>query len=194
MEESSVVWALVALLVLAAVLIIWLLMRQRRSRQVRQHFGPEYTEAVHRTGDPVKAEAELLEREKRVKKFNIRPLSTDEHSRFTDHWHRLQEIFVDNPGDAVAGADDLLGQVMQTRGYPVSDFEQRSADLSVDYPFVVEHYRAGHAIALRRNQGQADTEELRQALIHYRELFDELVTDGRSGSVNVRRAEETRRA
>ncbi|HZC38455.1 MAG TPA: hypothetical protein VE221_07250 [Sphingomicrobium sp.] len=163
--------AVVAVLIIAAILIS----RRRRSEHLKSRFGREYEHALQTTGDRGKAEAELAEREKRVEKLDIRPLDESERQRFIERWSEVQARFVDDPARAVAFADALLAEVMKTRGYPVSDFEQRAGDISVDHPKVVEHYRAAHDIAVRHEQGQASTEELRQAMIHYRALFDDLV-------------------
>jgi FtsZ-interacting cell division protein ZipA len=166
-----IVIAIVAILIVAAILIS----RRRRSDHLRSRFGPEYDRAIEGKGDRGKAEAELASREKRVEKLDIRPLDESERKRFIERWSEIQARFVDDPPRAVAFADALLAEVMKARGYPVSDFEQRAGDISVDHPRVVEHYRAAHDIAVRHEHGQASTEELRQAMIHYRALFDDLV-------------------
>ena len=123
------------------------------------------------------AEAGLEERAQRVEGFHVRPLAAGDRARFVESWREVQARFVDGPAGAVTAADQLLGDVMSTRGYPVSDFEQRAADISVDHPLVLENYRTAHEIALRQTQGQASTEELRQAMVHYRTLFEELVSE-----------------
>lgn len=169
-------WIIVAVVVVAIILVagfVW--SRRRRSEHLRDQFGPEYDRAVEASGDRSKAEAELAEREKRVQKLNIRPLEPAERREFIERWSDVQARFVDDPARAVAFADALLGEVMKARGYPVSDFEQRAGDISVDHPIVVEHYRTAHDIAMRHEHGQASTEDLRQAMIHYRALFDNLV-------------------
>jgi hypothetical protein len=132
---------------------------------------------VNEGGGRRQAEAGLDKRADRVESFHIRPLGPDDRARFVESWTRVQARFVDSPGGAVTEADQLLGDVMSTRGYPVSDFEQRAADISVDYPSVLENYRSAHEIALRRTRGQASTEELRQAMIHYRTLFGQLAAE-----------------
>jgi len=132
---------------------------------------------VNEGGSRRKAEAALDERADRVERLHIRPLSAGDRARFVEAWGRVQARFVDGPGGAVIDADQLLGDVMSTRGYPVSDFEQRAADISVDHPLVLAHYRAAHQSAVRQTQGQATTEDLRQAMIHYRTLFEELVNE-----------------
>src|SRR5271165_385547 len=160
----------------AVVIAIWLLTRKRRTQRLRTQFGgAEYTRAVKEGGSQRKAEALLDKRADHVEALHIRPLAPGDRARFIESWARVQARFVDGPGGAVTDADQLLGDVMSTRGYPVSDFEQRAADLSVDHPLVLENYRVAHETALRQSQGQASTEDLRQAMIHYRTLFEELV-------------------
>lgn len=176
MDTSTVVTiaiAVVAVIVVAAILVF--AMRRQRTARLRSRFGPEYERTVEDVGDRHRAEHELHERQKRVSKFEIRPLSASERDHFIEAWRVIQAEFVDQPKQALAKADDLLTDVMRSRGYPVENFEQRSADLSVDHPSVVQHYRAGREIALLHRQGEADTEDLRQAMIHFRALFDELI-------------------
>jgi hypothetical protein len=165
----------VAVIVVAGI-AMWLVLGKRRTARLRTQFGgPEYSRAVREGGNQRRAEAKLEQRNERVESFHIQALSPDDHARFKESWHRVQARFVDSPGGAVTEADQLLGDVMSLRGYPVSNFEQRAADISVDHPLVMENYRAAHGIALRQALGQASTEELRQAMIHYRTLFDDLV-------------------
>lgn len=168
-----IVVAIVAVLAVAA----WLILARRRSDHLRSRFGSEYERQVEASGSRSKAEADLADREKRVSKLDIRPLSPADQDRFLDRWTKVQATFVDDPSRSVDYADALLAEVMSARGYPVSDFEQRAGDVSVDHPNVVNHYRAGHDIALRHSRGEADTDELRKALIHYRALFEELVME-----------------
>jgi hypothetical protein len=165
----------IAILVLLAVIAAALLMRRNRSQRLAQRFGPEYDHTVQSTGSRSRAEAELAAREKRREKLEIQPLPGDQAQRFRTEWDGVQARFVDNPRTAVSEADLLVREVMMRRGYPMGDFDARAADLSVDHPLVVEHYRAAHAIALRDAKGEADTEGLRQALVHYRVLFDDLL-------------------
>jgi hypothetical protein len=164
----------VALVVVAGI-TIWLFVRKRRTERLRTQFGAEYTRAVKEGGSQSKAETALDERAERVERLNIRSLAPGDRARFVESWRSVQARFVDGPGGAVSDADRLLGDVMSTRGYPVSDFEQRAADISVGYPLVLENYRSAHAIAIRQLAAHASTEELRQAMIHYRTLFEELV-------------------
>jgi hypothetical protein len=162
--------------VVVACIAIWAFARKRRTKRLRSQFGgAEYSRAVKEGGSRRQAEAALDQRADRVESFHIRPLASADRARFVDSWGKVQARFVDSPGGAVTDADQLLGDVMSTRGYPVSDFEQRAADISVDHPLVLENYRAAHQSALRQTKGQATTEDLRQAMIHYRTLFEELV-------------------
>src|SRR5687767_5733571 len=154
------------LLVGAAVVIIgaiWLVTRKRRSDELRGRFGPEYNQAVQDSGGQREAESELEARRKRVEQLDIRPLSTPEQERFASSWRTTQAHFVDEPSEAIIEADRLVGDLMQNRGYPMSDFEQRTADISVNYPNVVKNYRAAHTIATEHERVPASTEELRQA-------------------------------
>jgi hypothetical protein len=169
--------ALVVVVILIIAVLAWLYVRKRRTTtaDLRQRFGPEYERAVRQHGSERKAEAKLEDREKRVEKLNIRDLDPMEHERFLQRWESVQSRFVDSPKGAVAEADDLVSSLMKTRGYPVSDFDQRAADISVDHPRVVENYRSAHEIALRVGTSGATTEDLRTAMIHYRSLFEELV-------------------
>jgi hypothetical protein len=150
-------------------------LRKHKTERLQTRFGPEYARAVEESGGRRKAEAGLEQRQKRVEGFAIRPLAASDRERYLASWHKVQAEFVDDPKKSVSEADQLLGDVMSTRGYSVGEFEQRSADISVDHPLVVENYRAAHEIAMRHASGQATTEDLRQAMIHYRTLFDELV-------------------
>lgn len=154
---------------------IWALMQKRKTDQLRSKFGPEYDKALDEHRDRRRAETELEQRTKRVARFHIRPLDPDDRARYADEWRREQAHFVDDPRDAVHHADDLVQEVMQERGYPVGDFEQNAADLSVDHPRVVENYRIAHEIAIRDNDGRASTEDLRKAMVCYRDLFEDLL-------------------
>ncbi|HWI82265.1 hypothetical protein [Ramlibacter sp.] len=174
MDNQSLIIAVVVVLALAAV-AVWLWSRREQSKRLEQRFGPEYRHAVERHGDVAKAEAELRDRERRVEKLNIVPLAPADAQHFADGWRTLQARFVDNPQGVVGEADQLVRELMLRRGYPMGDFDRRAADISVDHPHVVEHYRAAQAIALRDRRGEADTEALRQAVVHYRALFDELL-------------------
>src|SRR5579863_6130894 len=161
-----------------------------RSRRLRSRFGPEYTRAVEESGNRYRAEANLEKLERRVEKFSIQPLSGEAAARFRESWRAIQAQFVDDPRTALNSADRLLAEVMSARGYPVTDFEERAQEISVHHASVVEHYRAGHEIAVRHAQGHATTEDLRLAMIHYRTLFDDLV--GAPETVRVRSAGSSR--
>jgi hypothetical protein len=168
---------LLAVLVILALVAIALVLYQRKSRsdRLRRDFGPEYGRTVESMGSRDKAEAELQARRKRVDELHIVPLSPADAQRFSQSWRSLQARFVDNPHGALAEADALVRDLMHKRGYPMGDFERSAADISVNHPGVVEHYRAAHAVAERDARGEADTEGLRQAVIHYRALFAELL-------------------
>jgi hypothetical protein len=183
--------AAVALVVIVVAAVLYT--RSQRSRHLRSRFGPEYDRAVEQSGARGKAEANLHKLEKRVRKFDIRPLSTTERDRFVVAWREVQATFVDNPEAAVTRADQLLGDVMQARGYPVGEFDQQAADLSVDHPVVVDNYRAAHEIALRHGRGQASTEDLRQAMVHFRTLFDDLTGDRQPTPAPATRADKVDR-
>jgi hypothetical protein len=163
----------VALLIVIAA--VWTYMRKRQSDQLRERFGPEYEHTVQTYGDRQAAEEQLRARQERMAKRDIQPLAPADSTRFVEAWRSAQARFVDAPAAAIGEADRLVAEVMRTRGYPVGDFEQRAADVSVDHPHVVEHYRAAHEIAQRNARGEADTEDLRQAMVHYRALFEELL-------------------
>jgi hypothetical protein len=166
-------WVLIALVLVAVV--VWLAMRERRSRTLRERFGPEYQRTVETTDSKRDAEAELSARAKRRDDLDIRPLPAAARERYLDEWRQVQGRFVDDPEGAVRDADMLIQSAMRDRGYPVDDFEQRSADVSVDHPRVVENYREGHRLADASARGDGSTEDLRRAMQHYRTLFEELV-------------------
>lgn len=163
----------VVIVVIAA--LIALTIRKRNSERLKSRFGQEYSHAVETSGNQKEAEAELRDRQKRVEGYHIKPLEAADQARYVEAWRAVQSQFVDDPDQAVTEADKLLAEVMTARGYLVGDFEQRSADLSVDHSAVVTNYRIGHDIALRHAKGEASTEDLRQAMVAYRSLFDELV-------------------
>lgn len=148
---------------------------ERRRSELRQQFGPEYDRAADEYGSEDSAEQMLLARKERVSRLTIRPVSGPDRIRFANAWQSVQAEFVDDPASAVGKADSLVAQVMEARGYPVGDFEQQASNVSVEHPDVVENYRAGHRIALQQQEGQATTEDLRQAMIHYRALFSDLL-------------------
>jgi uncharacterized membrane protein len=165
--------AVAAIAVIAAV--VWMLSGRRRHERLRERFGPEYERTVASVGSATKAEALLSERAARVDGFHIRPLAREQADAFGREWRRVQGLFVDDPDAAVTEADRLLTQVMTARGYPLEDFERRAEDVSVDHPHVVENYRTARALVVKRQRGEAGTEELRQAIVYYRTLFDDLL-------------------
>src|SRR5215831_17460880 len=179
MDQNRMV-VLIAVLVIAIVVIAaiaFVTSRRRRSQQLRERFGPEYDRVVRQEGDPRKAEGVLEFRRKRRDKFHLRALPAADRSSFAVRWSEVQARFVDDPRGAVTVAESLVTDVMQARGYPIGEFDQRAADLSVDYPLIVENYRAAHDIAILHNEGKASTEDLRQAMVHYRLLFQELLEE-----------------
>jgi hypothetical protein len=165
----------VVLVVAVIAAIAWFFIKHKQSQRLQRRFGPEYGRAVDELGGRGKAELELKERENRVARLNITPLAPPEAARFTQAWSALQGRFIDNPKGVVAEADHLVRDLMVKRGYPMGDFERRAADISVDHPGVVATYRAAQVIAARDARGEADTEELRKAVVHYRTLFDDLL-------------------
>lgn len=175
--DNPAMLILIAIVVLAIGIALWMYIRKERTRKLRSKFGPEYDKAVAEHKDSGHAESELQKRAERVAKFHIQPLKVEDRSRFTEDWRREQSRFVDDPRAAVNHADTLVQAVMQRRGYPVGDFDQNAADLSVDHPRVVENYRIAHEIALRDGKGLGSTEDLRQAMISYRALFEDLLDE-----------------
>jgi hypothetical protein len=165
-------WAVIAVgVIIVVALVAWQAVKSKRTRGLQQRFGPEYDRTIERADDRREAEADLAARAKRRDELDIRPLPTASRDRYVEEWQRVQARFVDDPSGAVQEADTLIQSVLRERGYPVDDFEQRAADISVDHPQVVENYRNGHRLA------SGGTEQRRQAMVHYRGLFDELVED-----------------
>jgi FtsZ-interacting cell division protein ZipA len=175
-EMDTWVWIVLAVIVVAVLVVVAAAaMRKRRSEQLREGFGPEYDHVVEETGDRREAERELSERRKRHEELEIVSLSDGVRTRYAEEWKQVQARFVDEPEAAVRDADQLVQRVMSDRGYPVADdFERRAADVSVDHPDVVEDFREGHRLA-----GESDTESLRQAMVHFRSLFAQLLEGGR---------------
>jgi hypothetical protein len=172
--NTQLLWGIV-IVAAAVAMIAWLLLRKRRTERLRDRFGPEYDRAVRDKGEVRKAEAALEARQARVARLHIRPLESADATRFSREWRSVQALFVDDPKAAITNADRLVGEVMRARGYPVGDFEQRVEDISVDHPDVVRNYRAAHDIALDHASGRTSTEDLRQAMVHYRALFTDLL-------------------
>jgi predicted nucleic acid-binding protein len=174
--DTGLLIAILVVLVLLALLAV-VAGRQRRSRKLKDKFGPEYERTVEEAGDRRSAEAELQDRTQRRERFEIVPLDPEARVRYIEAWRHTQAQFVDEPVEATREADRLITSVMRDRGYPIDDFEQRAADISVDHPQVVDDYRAAQAIAAANDRSEASTEDLRQALVHYRSLFEELLED-----------------
>jgi hypothetical protein len=175
MNPTYLIIAVVLVVVIMGLILAPIFSRRKRSARFQDKFGPEYAHTVKTMGNEKKAQTELDERQKHVETMNIRPLSDSERERYLALWTAVQAKFVDQPGQATVEADHLIMEVMQVRAYPVSDFEQRAADISINYPDLVSNYRAARAIAVKNEHHLADTEELRQAMIYYRALFDELL-------------------
>ena len=168
-------WIIFCAIVVVLAAAAWVVTAMRRSTRLRRRFGPEYDRAIEHEGDRRRAEKVLEMRAKRVEHLHIHPLTEAERARFKDAWRGDQARFVDDPFSAVVEADRLVGEVMAARGYPIGDFEQRTADISVDYPHVVENYRTAHQIAARQEDREASTDDLRTAMRHYRVLFEALL-------------------
>lgn len=173
MQPAAIILSVVILAAIVVIAFIW--SKRKQSQRLRENFGPEYDRAVRAAGDPVRAEKELETRQKRVESFKLRPLSVEDRNRFVVRWQGIQALFVDEPSRAVQEANQMVKDVMQARGYPVGDFQQRAADLSVHYPKLIENYRLAKDCADRNARGQTNTEELRKALVYYRDLFEELL-------------------
>lgn len=179
-----IVIVVAALIVLAGV--VWAVLARRRREHLRERFGPEYDHTVTEHDDRRSAEAELERREKQRERLDIVPLAPESRERYLASWRDLQTGFVDEPERSVGEADSLVTEVMRERGYPMDEFDQRVADISVDHPNVVEHYRAAHGISMATDKGEASTEDLRQAVVHYRALFEELVEERETAGEGVR--------
>lgn len=173
MSTTAVIIVVAVVIALAA--LGWFLYHRWRSKELRARFGPEYSRVVNQYGNEGKAEDALAARTRRMEKIHIRRLSREDHQRFADQWQTVQRNFVDDPAGAIQRADALVGEVMRAEGYPMANFEHRAEDISVDHPEVVQKYRLAHAIKERQAQGKAYTEDLRQAVIYYRDLFDDLL-------------------
>lgn len=174
-QGEILIMVLIGVVLLIAV-AIWLTMRRRRSDALRARYGDEYDRTVAAVGNRGAAEANLAEREERVKSLDIRPLTPSERESFGSEWQEVKAVFVDSPAEAVLHADRMLTKMLQARGFPMADFDRRYEDLSVNHPDTARHYRAGNEIALRQNRGEATTEELRQAMKHYEALVDEMMS------------------
>lgn len=175
-QVNPLVWLLVGVVVVVAI-AAWLIYRNHRTATLRDQFGDEYDRTLGTAGSRAKAEAALKEREERVAKLDIRPLDERQRIEFSRDWRNTKAVFVDSPVEAVHHADRLLADIMQARGYPMADFDRRYEDLTVDHGEVARHYREGHELVLRHGRGQGSTEDLRQAMIHFEALFDDLVNE-----------------
>jgi hypothetical protein len=188
MQMDSWVWiVIVAAVVIVIALVAWAIVNTRRTDELRGRFGPEYDRALRSDGGRREAESDLRERVDRYEALNIRPLDANTADRYRQEWRDVQAKFVDAPEDSLRRADGLITEVMQRRGYPMSDFEQRSADLSVEHGTAVQDYRAAHAVSMATERGQSTTEDQREAMVHYRSLFDEMVgagTDSNDGAMS----------
>lgn len=173
-DNAVVVAVIIGVAIILAAAVVWFAL-QNRSERLRRRFGPEYSRTVSETGNRWRAESALHDREKRVASLHVRALRAEDRSRFEESWRSIQAQFIDDPNGTLVEADRLIRSVLAAEGYPVADFEQRAADISVDHPTVVENYRGGHQIALKHAEGRASTEDLRQAMIHYRILFEDLL-------------------
>ena len=174
MSDSRAVLVVVVVIALVAI-AAWVVARSRRRRRLQEQFGPEYPRAVRKYGGVTQAESALTARRERVRRLDIRPLRSADAGHFAAAWRDAQARFVDDPPVAIAHADRLVQEVMHARGYPVGDFDERVDDISVDHPAVVEHYRTAHEIAIASGEGRTTTEDLRQAMRHYRALFEDLL-------------------
>jgi hypothetical protein len=170
-----VIAAAVVIAVAVAVIVARSVNRRKRTDRLREQFGPEYERAVGEAGDQGAAEKELVARERKRKKLDIVALAPESRAKYAEHWRTVQTAFVDNPSRSVGEADRLVTLVLRERGYPIDDFDQRAADVSVDHPTVVEHYRAAHAIHVAQEHGDIGTEAQREAFVHYRALFEKLL-------------------
>jgi len=189
--NPQLMWIVIAIAAVVIAAAVWMIIRRRQTDRLRARFGPEYDRTVRETGAVANAEAKLSARARRVERLHIQPLSAADAARFSAAWRRVQARFVDDPKGAVTEADRLVGEVMHARGYPVGDFEQRVEDISVDHPKVVMNYRAARDIAQEHARGRASTEDLRQAMVHYRALFEDLLETAPGPRTDVDQPAET---
>jgi hypothetical protein len=184
-------WILIAVGVVVAAALVFVALALQRTKRLRERFGPEYDRTVEQRGGRREGEAELASRVERRERLEIRPLAPESRERYVESWREVQAGFVDDPAAAVGDADRLVAKVMSERGYPMDDFEQRADDISVDHPQVVERYRSAHGIAAKNEEGKATTEDLRQALQHYRALFEELLEPAQDEPLQREETEQT---
>ena len=183
--NENILLVIFAVIVLLIAVGIWMTIRKRRTDHLRDRFGDEYDRTLDNAGDRTKAERALEEREERVDALEIRRLTADEHTRFATEWRDVKAVFVDSPVEAVLHADRMVATMMKTVGYPMADFDRRYEDLTVNHGDVARHYREGHAIVDRHNDGSASTEDMRQGMKHYEALFDHLVADAEGGGLDA---------
>ncbi len=183
-DPRLIVAGVVVLLLIVVGVALELRRRGKRTAELRQRFGREYDRSVLELGSKIKAEAKLASREARVEKLKIRDLGTTERERFVADWNSVQSHFVDRPKSAVTEADELVSSLMEALGYPVADFDQRAADISVDHPRLMEDYRSAHGVAVRVSSDRTSTEDLRTAMLQYRVLFDQLVEVRTPGAIH----------
>ena len=183
--NENILLVIFAVIVLLIAVGIWMTIRKRRTDHLRDRFGDEYDRTLDNAGDRTKAERALEERENRVDALEIRRLTADEHTRFATEWRDVKSVFVDSPVEAVLHADRMVATMMKTVGYPMADFDRRYEDLTVNHGDVARHYREGHAIVDRHNDGSASTEDMRQGMKHYEALFDHLVADAEGGGLDA---------
>jgi hypothetical protein len=175
MSATALIGIIIVALAIVGVIVWYAVARRRRTQMLHSQYGSEYDRTLAHTNSRRAAEAELVKRQERVEHFDIRPLTAEQRNLFGQQWHDLQEAFVDSPGRAVTKADTLVAEVMRERGYPVTNFEQRASDLSVHHAVFVQNYRAARDVAERHRRGTATTEELRRAMVYYREMFEDLL-------------------
>ena len=189
--NENILLVIFAVIVLLIAVGIWMTIRKRRTDHLRDRFGDEYDRTLDNAGDRTKAERALEEREERVDALEIRRLTADEHTRFATEWRDVKAVFVDSPVEAVLHADRMVATMMKTVGYPMADFDRRYEDLTVNHGDVARHYREGHAIVDRHNDGSASTEDMRQGMKHYEALFDHLVAGAEGGGLDARTTSTT---
>jgi hypothetical protein len=176
-SNPTLLYVGIAIALIAVVVLIVAMARRARSESLRRRFGPEYERTLRKTGNRAAAERELADRQARVRKMNLAELPPGAKARYAEEWHNVQGRFVDEPREALVAADGLVISVMRDRGYPINTFDQQLADLSPDHPRVLDNYRAGRDITRRSERDAASTEDLRQAMVHYRALFEDLLAD-----------------
>ena len=184
--STTALIVIVAVIVIAAI-AVWVFVQNRRTQALKGRFGPEYDRTVRELGNRSRAESELSKRAERIERYHLHPLTREQRDRFLEDWKQTQAHFVDDPAMSIREADRLVEEVMKARGYPVADFERRAEDISVNHPHVVRNYRAAHTIALSHREGKASTEDLRNAMVSYRDLFDELLEVNTAGRMEVHR-------